>query len=100
MTDTAAVAPVEDWEVIFEPFAVIVVESIHGRNPEAGTVELQLERYESEAGLLRECKSEGDVIQALKEIGASDAKARAYAPRLWGAMEDYLKNGPSSSPTG
>jgi hypothetical protein len=71
----------------------MVVESIHGRDSEARTVELHIERYEFADGLLRRCATEQEVTAALRDIGVSEAKATAYAPHLWRVMHDYLEHG-------
>jgi hypothetical protein len=84
---------VDEVEVIFEPAAVVVVESIHGA---AGglAVELQLERYELAEGLCRACATEADVRALLRDIGVSEDKADIYAPRLWREMMDVLQRLP------
>ena len=87
----------EEWEVIFEPGSFVVVESIHGRRPERGTVDVLVERYDlGEASLDRTCANLADVVALLRAVGVSAAKASEKAPAIWAAMEDYLHNGPSS----
>jgi hypothetical protein len=84
---------VDEVEVIFEPGAVVVVESIHGTA--AGlAVELQLERYELAEGVVRACASEADVREMLREVGVSDGKAELHASRLWRKMKDVLQKRP------
>lgn len=80
-------------EVIFEPGAVVAVESIHGAAA-GNAVELQLERYELAEGIVRACASEADVRALLMEVGVSDTKAELHAPRLWREMLDVLQKLP------
>jgi hypothetical protein len=85
--------PMEETEVIFEPGAVVVVESIHG-SLDGLAVELQLERYEPAEGVARVCATEADVRALLVEVGVSTAKADVYAPALWREMFEVLQSLP------
>ena len=87
----------EEWEVIFEPGVVVVVESMHGRDTVAGTVDLQVERYDFNGeSLLGTCSNVDEVVALLRQIGVSEVKATEKAPELWAVMEDYLLKGPTN----
>jgi hypothetical protein len=76
---------VEEWEIMFEPGAVVVVDYIFS-GPGLDPPELKLERYELVSGLLRACTGEAEVRAVLVEMGVSDKKADAVALRIWQEM--------------
>ena len=83
----------DDWEVIFEPGAVIVLEMM----AEAGrgqprAVDLQLERYVLDESLLRACRGQAEVQELLREIGVSEAKASENAAKIWAEAEAFLSS--------
>ena len=90
-----AVAKLEDWEVIIEPGAVFIMESIHA---DGLAVELQVDRYEFAAGVMEVCAGVHDVRALLVSVDVSEQKADGYAPRIWAVMQDTLNRSSLPAP--
>ena len=86
----------EDWEVIFELGAVVVVDFVAGPS-HSDTPQLEVERYELAESLMRACASESEVTALLTEIGVSAEKVAVLAPRIWHEMETLQKRQPPPS---
>jgi hypothetical protein len=86
----------EDWELIFEPGAVVVVDIWAGPSHE-DAAQLEAERYELAESLMQACARESDVKALLTEIGVSEDKAAVLAPRIWDEMEALQQRQPPPS---